>query len=177
MMGHEKIVRRNEEAFRHADYVTVSPRTSMAALIYNTEINENSFLLHHSDGTITTPAEWKGPEEVVGMVNAEEYVEFCFAQSSGLARFPSMSILLLKDQGSYGTFYCNHPVAVIVQDQQNQYPLFYKHCSQCFTMFPRIFDQQFQLHKVASFTFGFLSSSKIIFNKLTTYFKLALPAD
>jgi hypothetical protein len=126
------IIRVRPAPQRHADYVTVTPKTCMAALIYNTEINEYSILLHHSDGTITTPAEWKGPEEVVGIVNAEEYVEFCFAQSLGLALFPSMSILLLKRSCEVMAHFIAIIQLLYCTRQQNQYPLFSKYFSQCF---------------------------------------------
>jgi hypothetical protein len=71
----------------------------MAALVYNHDANEYSVLLHHSDGTVTIPAEWRGSEEIDGVDNTENIVDFCFAQSTGLSIFPSMSILLLKGSG------------------------------------------------------------------------------
>lgn len=93
------IVRIRPAPQRYTDHATVSPCNSMAALLYNKDVNEYSIVLHHTDGTVTTPVEFKGPEEVADISMLEEIVDFCFAQSFGLSMFSSMAILLLKGSG------------------------------------------------------------------------------
>lgn len=79
-----------------AGYATLSPAACFAALTENRETCEYSLLLHHGDGSVTTPLLF-GVEDV--FVEGERFTDFCFAQSNGLSLFPSLSILLLKGSG------------------------------------------------------------------------------
>lgn len=95
------IIRIRPAPQRFTDHATVSPGNSMAALLYNKDVNEYSIVLHHADGTVTAPTEFRGPEDVADadLGRMEEIVDFCFAQSFGLSIFSSMTILLLKGSG------------------------------------------------------------------------------
>ena len=81
--------------------VTLTPPGSFAVLTENKETCEYTLLLHHADGSITTPLQ-VGMEEAVA--EEERLVDFCFAHSSsggggGLGLFPALSVLLLTASG------------------------------------------------------------------------------
>jgi len=79
---------------------TLTPPGSFAVLTENKETCEYTLLLHHADGSITTPLQ-VGMEEAVA--EEERLVDFCFAHSSsgggGLGLFPALSVLLLTASG------------------------------------------------------------------------------
>jgi len=77
-------------------HVTLAPPGSFAVLTENKETCEYTILLHHADGSVTTPLQ-VGVEDVV--MEEERFTDFCFGQSHGLSLLPAMSALLLKSSG------------------------------------------------------------------------------
>jgi hypothetical protein len=97
------IIRVRPAPQKYIHHVTISPKRCIAALIHLKATNEYRLMLHHSDGTVTTPVEWKGSENVSGLDRTEAFVDFCFTQADGMAIFPSMSVLFLKKSGEVMT--------------------------------------------------------------------------
>jgi hypothetical protein len=77
-------------------HALLAPTGCFAVLTENTEICEYSILLHNSNGIVSAPL-YFGIENVVA--NSECFVDFCFANSSGLGLLASMTVLLLKESG------------------------------------------------------------------------------
>jgi hypothetical protein len=79
-----------------AGFATISPATSFAALIQNSDTCKYSLLLHHANGTVTSSLNFAFEDNV----EEDRVTDFCFARSgNGLGLFSSLSVLLLKESG------------------------------------------------------------------------------
>ena len=82
---------------RHAGFATMCPGASMAALVFNTEFEEYTLFLHHSNGKVVRPLVF-GMEVMVDR-SRERIVDFCFVRSNELSIFSSLSVIMVKGSG------------------------------------------------------------------------------
>jgi hypothetical protein len=92
-----QIVRIRPAPQRYMGYACICPRASIAVLVRDASINEFRLILHHGNGTLTTPLEFS-MEDFAGGTN--NVCDFCFGQSNELALLATASIYLLQQGGS-----------------------------------------------------------------------------
>lgn len=91
------IVRVRPAPQRYMGYACICPRASLAVLVRDASINEFRLILHHGNGTLTTPLEFS-MEDFAGGTN--NVCDFCFGQSNELSLLATASIYLLQQGGS-----------------------------------------------------------------------------
>ncbi|GAX14272.1 hypothetical protein FisN_1Hh467 [Fistulifera solaris] len=91
------IIRVRPAPQKSSGFAVMCPGCSMCALIENTDVQEYSLLLRHSDGGITRPLVFS--MEDLDDRTMEFIVDFTFARSSGLSLLSSMTVIFLKGSG------------------------------------------------------------------------------